>query len=193
MSEYFQISSRLEVLKRWLSCSVLVLGMCALGLANIVTSAQADDDDDDDGGICTVANFDGQYGALFFGFGPANPCDESTPIGLDTYSVVTAVLFADGEGDARGQIYPNPPGTPIGAPDGTAVDFISPVVIREDCTGFAEVEFPGFCGEGVVVFNVAFVLADIRNGIAHKVLFNQNTGNFRASGELTRIRNADDD
>ena len=150
--------------------SVSLLGWGLTGLAP-VTEAQ---------GPKTFSNkhFDGAYGFVFSGF-----------IG-DQYTVATATLIADGNGGAYGTVYLNPPGTPLGAPDGTAMSYSSPYTVRPDGTGFAEVSF---APDPATVFNVAFVLTDVRGGVAHTVLFNQNTAPFFLSGQAIRQASRDDD
>ncbi len=152
-----------------------------------------DDDDDEDPQAFTDANFKGTYGGVFSGFFP------SPLTGQSVFTVASAIFIADGKGGLIGTLYLNPPGTsvsggaPTGIDPGGGIAFVAPAVVRPDGTGFAEVTLPLFLSGGSVVFNIAFVLADIRDGVAHKVLFNQNSSGFTASGFLVRQTNRETD
>lgn len=128
-------------------------------------------------GGCTNDMLRGAYATT--SHGTVSPTGTLTPVGENTPRVQTGRLDFDGNGHTNGVSYSNPPGTT--SPDGNATPFIVDNLtyqVRPDCTGF-------FGGPGGAA--IAFVLIDVKGGVAGAFEFNQNRPGIYTSGRGTRI------
>jgi hypothetical protein len=126
---------------------------------------------------CTNDMLSGAYATASHGM--LSPTGSLTPVGENTPRVQTGRLDFDGNGHATGVSYSNPPGTV--SPDGNATPFIVTnftYQVRPDCTGYS-----GSPSGGAL----AFVLIDVKGGVAGAFEFNQNRPGFYTSGRGTRI------
>lgn len=161
--------------------SLLGVGLASSGLATTASPRN------DDGPRCTNRAFQGDYG-FTLGYGTFSPTGGPSPVGGHFAGVLTGVIDADGRGTAPGVFYINPPGTE--APDASA-EGIANVLhykVRPDCTGFARNTVNGEPASAV-----AFVLTDMRGGVAQAILWIEMTPGVYASGRWERIVRSDQD
>jgi hypothetical protein len=126
---------------------------------------------------CTNELLSGVYATR--SHGTQSPTGGLTPVGDQTPRVSTGRLDFDGNGQATGVTYANPPGTT--SPDGnaTAIPVVLHYQVRPDCTGYARGALGGPA--------IAFVLIDVKAGVAGAFELSVNSPGQYLTGRGTRI------
>jgi hypothetical protein len=178
--------------------AVLALVVAALGAAGLALSAATNRGED--GKSCSNRNLQGRYG--FDLYARTSPADAAvpTPDGVNTPLVDTGALSSDGRSDAAGRgrwtgvVYTNPPGS-ANTVDGDTVGLAFTAVyrVRPDCTGHARLTIVGPVGLVPPPLNAAFVLVEIEDGVAQKVLYNTNQLGVYGTGSAELIFSGDED
>jgi hypothetical protein len=163
----------------------LLLFLSTLGLVSLLFVALANGGAttatrDRDTPRCDNSSVRGAYGFVFDG--NFSPTEEITPLGQNLGAAFSGVINYDGHGASRGVVYFNPPGTT--APDGNAdgIPFTSRYQVRPDCTGYARNSINGEPASAV-----AFVLVDIRDGVAQALMLTEMVPGITAAGRSERI------